>query len=54
MENNNIERELDNPQEEKKIKTAVNDISADTAAIRTCVESISHQLPILAATRRRQ
>ena len=51
MENNNIERELDNPQEEKKIKTAVNDISADTAAIRTCVESISHQLPILSATR---
>ena len=51
MENNIIERELDNPQEEKKIKTAVNDISADTAAIRTCVESISHQLPILAATR---
>ena len=51
MENKNIERELDNPQEEKKIKTAVNDISADTAVIKTCMESISQQLPILAATR---
>lgn len=51
MENKNTERELDNPQEEKKIKTAVNDISADTAVIKTCMESISQQLPILAATR---
>ena len=51
MENKNIERELDNPQEEKKIKTAVNDISADTAVIKTCMESMSQQLPILAATR---
>ena len=51
MENKNTERELDNPQEEKKIKTAVNDISADTAVIKTCMESISQQIPILAATR---
>ena len=51
MENKNIERELDNPQEEKKIKTAVNDISADTAVIKTCMESMSQQFPILAATR---
>ena len=51
MANKNTERELDNPQEEKKIKTAVNDISADTAVIKTCMESISQQLPILAATR---
>lgn len=51
MEDKNTERELDNPQEEKKIKTAVNDISADTAVIKTCMESISQQLPILAATR---
>ena len=51
MENKNIERELDNPQEEKKIKTAVNDISADTAVIKMCMESMSQQLPILAATR---
>ena len=51
MEDKDTTRELDNPQEEKKIKTAVNDISADTAVIKTCMESMSQQLPILAATR---
>ena len=51
MKDNNTERELDNPQVEKKIKKAVNDISADTEVIKKCVESISLELPVLAATR---
>lgn len=51
MKDNNSERELDNPQVEKKIKKAVNDISADTEVIKKCVESISLELPVLAATR---
>lgn len=51
MEDKNTERELDNPQAEKKIKIAVNDISADTAAIKKSVESLSQQVPALAATR---
>jgi hypothetical protein len=51
MEDKNTERELDNPQAEKKIKIAVNDISADTAAIKKSVESLSQQIPALSATR---
>lgn len=50
MINDNTTRELDNPQEEKKIKTAVNDISADTAAIMNNVAAISQQLPSLVST----
>ncbi len=51
MKDNNTERELDNPQVEKKIKKAVNDISTDLAALCTEVNSISEQLPSMLITR---
>lgn len=51
MKDNNTERELDNPQVEKKIKKAVNDISTDLAALCTEVKSISEQLPSMLITR---
>ena len=44
-------RELDNPQEEKKIKKAVNDISTDLSSLFVDVKSISGQLPSLVVTR---
>ena len=51
MKDNNTERELDNPQVEKKIKKAVNDISTDLAALCTEVKSISEQLQSMLITR---
>ena len=51
MEDKDTTRELDNPQEEKKIKKAVNDISADLLSLCVDVKSISGQLPSLVVTR---
>ena len=51
MEDKDTTRELDNPQEEKKIKKAVNDISTDLSSICVDVKSISGQLPSLVVTR---
>ena len=51
MEDKDTTRELDNPQEEKKIKKAVNDISTDLSSLCVDVKSISGQLPSLVVTR---
>ena len=51
MEDKDTTRELDNPQEEKKIKKAVNDISTDLSSLCVNVKSISGQLPSLVVTR---
>ena len=51
MEDKDTTRELDNPQEEKKIKKAVNDISTDLSSLCVDVKSISGQLPSLVITR---
>jgi cob(I)alamin adenosyltransferase len=51
MEDKDTTRELDNPQEEKMIKKAVNDISTDLSSLCVDVKSISGQLPSLVVTR---
>ena len=51
MEDKDTTRELDNPQEEKKIKKAVNDISTDLSSLCVDVKSISGQLASLVVTR---
>ena len=51
MEDKDTTRELDNPQEEKKIKKAVNDISTDLSSLCVDVKAISGQLPSLVVTR---